>query len=253
MRNIRVIPRLDIKFPNLIKGVHLEGLRVVGDPAVFAQNYYHEGADELIYMDIVASLYERNTICDLIEKTARDIFIPLTVGGGVRNIEDVKRILRAGADKVAINTAAIKNPEIISEISDSFGNQCIVLSIEAKKIREDKWEAYYDNGREKSGMDVMKWVDTVQKFGIGEIMVTSIDQEGVQNGFDVSLMKRVCEISNVPVIASGGMGTLDHIKDLLFETSVDAIAFAHVLHYKKETITSIKTFIKKLGFDVRIL
>jgi imidazole glycerol-phosphate synthase subunit HisF len=251
VRKIRVIPRLDIKFPNLIKGIRLEGLRVVGNPADFAHDYYDQGADELLYMDNVASLYERNTISDLIEKTACNIFIPLTVGGGIRSAEDAKRILRSGADKVAINTAAIKDPEILSEISDSFGNQCVVLSVEAKKIGPNEWEAYYDNGRERSGVNVMEWVETAQKLGIGEIIVTSIDQEGTQKGFEIDLIKRVCEISSVPVIASGGMENLDHVRDLLLETSVDAIAIAHALHYKKETIASIKTFIKQLGFEVR--
>jgi cyclase len=251
MRKIRVIPRLDIKFPNLIKGIRLEGLRVVGNPADFALDYYVQGADELLYMDAVASLYERSTISDFVEKTASNLFIPLTVGGGMRDAEDAKRILRAGADKVAINTAALKNPGIISEISESFGNQCVVLSIEAKKIGTNTWEAYYDNGREKTGIDVMEWVDKAQKLGVGEIIVTSIDQEGTQKGFEIDLIKRICALSSVPVIASGGMGELEHIKDLLLETSVDAIAIAHVLHYKKETIASVKNFIKQLGFEVR--
>lgn len=252
MRKIRIIPRLDIKFPNLIKGIHLEGLRVVGNPAEFACDYYDQGADELLYMDTVASLYERNTISDLIEKTAENVFIPITVGGGIRSLEDAKRILRSGADKLAINTAVLKNPDLIHEISDSFGSQCVVLSVEAKKISENKWEAYCDNGREKSGVDVMEWVSKAQYLGVGEIIVTSIDQEGTQKGFEIELIKKICEISSVPVIASGGMGCLEHIKYLLNETSVNAIAFAHSLHYKKETIFSIKNFVRQLGFEVRI-
>ena len=250
MRKIRVIPRLDIKFPNLIKGIHLEGLRVVGDPVAFAQDYYQQGADELVYMDIVASLYERNTIGNFIQRTAANIFIPLTVGGGIRNVEDAKHALRMGADKVALNTAAIKNPNVINELADSFGSQCVVLSIEAKKIGENRWEAYYDNGREQSGFDVMEWIEEVQKRGAGELMITSVDHEGTQKGFDIPLMKQVCKNASIPVIASGGMGQLSHIGDLLRQTQVDAIAVAHVLHYKKETIPSIKSFIKKLGFEV---
>ncbi len=252
MRKIRVIPRLDVKFPNLIKGIHLEGLRVVGSPAEFALEYYDQGADELIYVDTVASLYERNTISDLVEKTAENVFIPITVGGGIRSLDDAKSILRSGADKLAINTAVLKTPGLIREISESFGNQCVVLSVEAKKIEENKWEAYYDNGREKSGVDVMEWIRTAQNLGVGEIIITSVDREGTQKGFEIDLIKSVCEISKVPVIASGGMGKLEHIKDLLNETSVDAIAFAHSLHYKKETVFSIKNFIKQLGFEVRI-
>jgi len=252
MRKIRVIPRLDIKFPNLIKGVRMEGLRVVGNPADFAHDYYDQGADELLYMDTVASLYERNTISDLVEKTAENVFIPITVGGGIRSLDDAKSILRSGADKLAINTAVLKTPGLIREISESFGNQCVVLSVEAKKIAENKWEAYYDNGREKSGVDVMEWVSRAHSLGVGEIIVTSVDREGTQKGFEIDLIKRVCDISKVPVIASGGMGKLGHIQDLLNETNVDAIAFAHSLHYKKETVFSIKNFIKQLGFEVRI-
>lgn len=252
MRKIRIIPRLDIKFPNLIKGINLEGLRIVGDPSVFAYNYYLEGADELIYIDNVASLYERNVMCELIAKAAREVFIPLTVGGGIRSMEDAKRVLRSGADKVALNTAVIKNPKIISEISDYFGNQCVILSIEAKKIKDNNWEIYYNNGREKTGINVINWVEEIQKYGVGEILVTSIDQEGTQRGFDIQLIKQICQISSVPVIASGGMGKLEHIKDLLLETNVDAIAIAHVLHYKKIMLSSIKSFIEQLGFDVRV-
>lgn len=166
--------------------------------------------------------------------------------------KNVKNILRSGADKVALNTAAIKNPNVIREISDSFGNQCVTLHIEAKMIGRNNWEVYHDNGREKTGINVMQWIDEVQQYGVGEIIVTSVNQEGTQNGFDVQLVKEVCKISSVPISASGGMGKLEHIKDLLLNTSVDAIAIAHVLHYKKIEISCVKEFIKKLGFDVRI-
>jgi cyclase len=252
MRKIRIIPRLDIKYPNLIKGIRLEGLRVVGKPEIFANDYYVQGADELMYIDTVASLYDRNTIGDLIEKTAENIFIPLTVGGGIRTIDDAKQVLRMGADKVALNTAALKKPDIINQLSDTFGNQCLVLNVEAQKTSDGKWEAFYDNGREKSGIDVLTWIKEIQDRGAGEIMVTAIDQEGTQSGFDIELMKKVCAIARVPVIASGGMGALDHLRDLVHETTVDAIAISHVLHYKKETILSVKTFLKELGLEVRL-
>ena len=252
MRKIRVIPRLDIKFPNLIKGIHLEGLRVVGDPSIFAQEYYEQGADELFYVDTVASLYDRNTIGSLIQNAARNIFIPLTVGGGIRTLDDAQAVLRLGADKVALNSAAIKNPPIISELAQNFGNQCVVLNIEAKKTSSNNWEVYYYNGRERSGIDIMQWVENIQKRGAGEIIITSIDNEGTQKGFDLPLIKKVCENSNVPVIASGGMGNLSHIKDLLLETTVDGIAIAHNFHYKKQTISSVKNFIGNLGFEVRL-
>ncbi len=251
MRKIRLIPRLDIKFPNLIKGIHLEGLRVVGNPAEFAEYYYEQGADELLYMDVVASLYERNTICGLVAKTAEKIFIPMTVGGGVRTLTDASKLLRSGADKIALNTAAVKNPPIIKSIAESFGNQCVVVSIEAKKIGHNKWEVYSDNGRERTGIDVMQWVEDVQKLGVGEILVTSIDQEGTLKGFDIALMKQVCANADVPVIACGGMGALSHIEELVTHTNINAIAIAHVLHYKKNTLGEIRTALQNLGIEVR--
>lgn len=191
MKNIRLIPRLDIKGPNLIKGIQLEGLRVIGDPQQFAQRYYEQGADELLYVDVVASLYGRNSLEDIVRRAARDIFVPLTVTGGIRSAQDVRQMLRSGADKIGINTAAIKRPELIREISRKFGSQCMVLSIEAKSVGPRRWEAYTDNGRERTGLDVLQWAQRGVELGAGEILLTSVDREGTREGFDIELVAAV--------------------------------------------------------------
>jgi cyclase len=253
MANLRLIARLDIKGPNLIKGVHLEGLRVVGDPQEFARGYYEQGADELVYMDIVASLYGRNNLTDIVRRSANDIFVPLTVGGGVRSVEDVNALLRVGADKVAINTAAIARPALISEVARRYGSQCMVLSVEAKRIAPDRWEAYTDNGREKTGLDVVDWVRRAEKLGAGEIFLTSIDQEGTRKGFDVALVRAVAGAVSIPVIASGGMGTIEHFLDVVRNGGADAVAMADVLHYKRLGLPEVRAAAQSAGFQVRSL
>jgi imidazole glycerol-phosphate synthase subunit HisF len=253
MSDIRLIARLDIKAPNLIKGIHLEGLRVMGSPQDFATQYYEQGADELLYMDVVASLYGRNGLADIVEWTAQNIFVPMTVGGGIRSTEDVTIMLRAGADKVAINTAAIKRPELITEVSRKFGSQCMVLSIEAKKKEKNCWEAYIDNGREHTGMDVVEWAVRGAKLGAGEILVTSVDQEGTRKGFDCELVRRVSDAVSIPVIASGGMGNAQHLIDVYQEGKADAVAMADILHYKRMTIPEIRNETSKAGISVRAL
>jgi cyclase len=248
----RIIARLDIKAPNLIKGVHLEGLRVIGDPAEYALKYYQQGADELIYTDIVASLYERNSLIDLIKTSTQNIFIPITIGGGLRTVSDVEAALRAGADKVAINTAAVKRPEFVQEVANKFGSQCMVLGVEAMSTSKGKWEVYYDNGREKTGIDVKEWcIDSVAR-GAGEILLTSIDQEGTCKGFDLDLIKTISTCVNVPVIASGGAGSLDDIENVLVSGCADAVAIAHLLHYNKTTVTEIKTKLSNSNISVRV-
>ncbi|MGY4503307.1 cyclase [Bradyrhizobium sp. GM24.11] len=209
MSNLRIIPRLDIKGKNLIKGVQLEGLRVMGDPQEFALDYYRAGADELVYMDIVASLYGRNNLSDIIRRAADQVFIPITVGGGIRSVDDARHILRSGADKVAINTAAIARPELIGEVARHFGSQAMVLSIEAKQVAQGKWEAYTDNGRERTGLDVLQWARRGVEMGAGEILLTSVDREGTRKGFDIDLISQVSKLATVPVIASGGMGSIE--------------------------------------------
>jgi cyclase len=251
MSNVRLIARLDIKGPNLIKGIHLEGLRVMGDPQQFAREYYEQGADELIYMDIVASLYGRNNLTDIVRHAAHDIFVPLTVGGGVRSADDVNALLRVGADKVAINTAAIARPELISEVARRYGSQCMVLSIEAKRVGPERWEAYTDNGREKTGLDVIDWVKRAEKLGAGEIMLTSVDQEGTRKGFDIPLVRAVAAMVSIPVIASGGMGKIEDLVDVVANGHADAVAMADVLHYKRLGLRDIRAAALKEGLGVR--
>ena len=231
MKHIRIIPRLDIKGPNLVKGIHLEGLRVLGKPDDFAKLYYEQGADELIFQDTVASLYQRNSLTDIITKTAQNIFIPITVGGGLRTLEDINRVLRAGADKVAINTAAIINPEFISQASRTFGSSTIVIAIEAIKQPDNTYLAYTDNGREYTGVDAISWAKEAEERGAGEILLTSIDQEGTGNGFDLELIKRVSECVTIPVIAHGGGANDSHISESINGSGADAIALASMLHY----------------------
>ena len=251
MAGIRLIPRLDIKGPNLIKGVHLEGLRVVGDPQMHARRYYEQGADELIYMDVVASLYGRNSLKDIVRRTAHDVFIPLTVGGGVRSVDDVRDLLRAGADKVAVNTAAVRRPELVTEISRAFGSQCCVLSIEAKRSAGG-WEVFTDNGRERTGIDVVGWARRGVALGAGEILVTSVDREGTRRGFDVELVQAVSEACSVPVIACGGMGTMDHLEEVCRRGRCDAVAMADVLHFGRLELPAIRQQASERGLDVRI-
>ena len=230
--NIRIIPRLDIKGPNLVKGIHLEGLRVLGKPEEFARYYYEQGADELIYMDVVASLYERNSLHEIISKTAKEIFIPLTVGGGLRTIEDMKEVLRAGADKVALNTAAIKDPDIIRQASRIFGSSTIVVVIEAIKQPDGSYLAYTDNGRQYTGVDAIEWARRVEDLGAGELVVTSVDREGTGRGFDLELTRKIAGMAAIPVIAHGGLGKLEHFLEVLTDGGADAIAVASVLHYE---------------------
>ncbi|SVA54277.1 uncharacterized protein METZ01_LOCUS107131, partial [marine metagenome] len=239
-KKVRLIARLDIKGPNLIKGIHLEGLRVIGDPQEHAKKYYEQGADELIYIDIVASLYGRSKLPEIVSRTAENVFVPLTVGGGIRNIEDVRELLRAGADKVAINTAAVQRPSLINEVSRRFGSQCMVLSIEAKKQSDTMWEVYTDSGREKTGIDVVDWAKEGVEQGAGEILLTSIDYEGTRKGFDIDLIKKITDAVNIPVIASGGMGSEEHIRFAIEEGGADAIAMADILHYERSTINLIR-------------
>ena len=248
---IRLIARLDIKGQNLIKGIHMEGLRVIGSPNEKARHYYQQGADELLYMDAVASLYNRSHLAELVAEVVKDVFIPITVGGGIRSVGDVKELLRAGADKVAINTAAVRNPSLLTEVAESFGSQCVVLSIEAKKRGPGAWEVYVEGGREKTGRDVLEWLEEAVDLGAGEVLVTSIDQDGTEKGFDIELMQRSAQVSNVPVIASGGMGTPAHAKELLESSRVDAVAVARSLHYNRLSLIDLRQLLLTEGCGVR--
>ena len=251
LRNIRLIARLDIKGPNLIKGIHLEGLRVMGSPNEHALRYYRQGADELIYMDCVASLYGRNHLGDIVRAAAKDIFVPMTVGGGIRSVEDVTEILRAGADKVAVNTAAVANPKLITAIAQRFGSQCMVLSIEAKQVGAGTWEVYTDNGRERTGLNVVEWVKCGVAMGAGEILLTSVDREGTRKGFDIALVKAVSAEVAVPVIASGGMGKLEDLLEVVNDGGADAVAMADILHYKRAEINDVRVVAESAGLGVR--
>jgi cyclase len=242
MFNTRIIPRLDIKGPNLVKGIHLEGLRVLGKPEEFAHYYYENGADELIFIDTVASLYGRNSLLEIIERTAQEIFIPLTVGGGLRSEKDIFNALNAGADKVAINSAAIRDPQLIHRASRAFGSSTIVLSIEAKRQPDGRYLAYTHNGREKTSMEVLGWAQKGVELGAGEILLTSIDRDGTGMGYDLELTGGVARSVDVPVIASGGAGRIEHIRDAVLDGMADAVAIASIIHYG---FINKQSFIKK--------
>ncbi len=242
---IRIIPRLDIKGPNVIKGLSFEGYRVVGKSETLAEYYYNQGADELFFQDTVASLYERNNLLEIVSLSAGNVMIPITVSGGMRNLEDIKATLNAGADKVAINTAAIKDPNIIKEASRMFGSQCIVLSVEAKKVNDNLYEPWFDYGREPSGLNVEEWVKTAQELGVGEIYLSSVDKDGSGNGFDQNLIKKVSKICSVPLIACSGAGSYEDFYNLASETTVDALSAASVFHYDFLNIKKIKSDNKK--------
>ncbi len=252
-KKVRLIARLDIKGPKLIKGINLEGVRVVGDPHEYAKDYFHQGIDEILYMDSVATLYGRNSLVDLVRATTDDVFVPMTVGGGLRSLADVDEMMRAGADKVAINTAAVRRPELLTEVSRRYGSQAIVLSIEAKRRPSGKgWEVYVDLGREKTDMDVIDWVQRAVDLGAGEVLVTSVDREGMRAGFDVELVRAVCDVVDVPVIASGGMGTLEHASTVIEQGGADAVAMAHVLHYKQISLNDVRKHLLARDIEVSV-
>ncbi|KKR50243.1 MAG: hypothetical protein UT84_C0013G0013 [Candidatus Curtissbacteria bacterium GW2011_GWA1_40_16] len=251
-KNIRIIPRLDIKGPNVVKGINLEGLRVVGDPVELAYKYYNDGADEILYLDIVASLYQRNFDFDLLKSVSKKIFVPTTVGGGIRSLNDITNALRAGADKIAINTYAVHHPEFIAEAVHKFGSQCIALSVEAKKTNDGHWETYTDGGREKTDIDSIEWIKKSISLGVGEIIITSIDQDGAKRGFNLELTNKVIAISPVPVIVCGGAGSLDSVKKMVETCHPEAISAASVFHYRDYSISDLKRYLKQNGYNVRL-
>jgi cyclase len=247
----RVIARLDVKGPNLVKGIHLEGLRVMGDPREFARRYYADGIDEILYVDIVASLYGRNSILDVVRRTAEDVFVPLTVEGGLRSVDDVREALRSGADKVAINTAAIARPALVREVSEAFGSQCMVVSIQTKRTAPGRWEAYTDNGRERTGVDALEWAQRAVALGAGELLVTSVDREGTRRGLELDFLARVAAAVPVPVIACGGAGHPRHAREAIVEAGADAVAVASILHYGTASVGEIKACLDEAGVAVR--
>ncbi len=248
---LRIIPRLDIKGSNLIKSISFEGLRVLGDPAEFAHKYYAGGADELLFVDTVASLYQRQQFIDLINRVAADAFIPIIVCGGVRSLEDMETMLRNGADKIGINTAAVATPSLVTQGAEVFGKQCMVLSIEAKKVGPGKWECYTDNGRERSGLDAVQWAKQGEELGAGEILVTSVDNDGTRAGFDEDLVLSIRRSVSVPVIASGGAGKPVDVVRLHKQARPSGVCVASMLHYGVADITGLKNTLADDGIKVR--
>lgn len=248
----RIIPCLDVDAGRVVKGVNFVDIRDAGDPVEVAKRYDLQGADELTFLDITASSDDRETIVHVVEQVASEVFIPLTVGGGIRKLADVRRMLNAGADKIAINTAAVFNPEFVKEASDHFGSQCIVVAIDAKQVGEQKWEIFTHGGRKATGLDAIEWAQKMANFGAGELLVTSMDRDGTRNGFDLDLTRSISETVNVPLIASGGVGNLDHLADGVIEGKADAVLAASIFHFGEYTIAEAKEKMAARGIEVRI-
>ena len=252
MHNVRVIARLDVKGENVINTIHLEGLRTIGAPNALSQKYYEQGADEILLIDQVASLYQRGHLLELTKKFAEKVFVPITVGGGIASVEDAGDLLCSGADKIAVNTAVTENPCLITELSKHFGSQCVVVSIQAKRIGEETWEVFREGGRERTGLDVFEWAARAVDFGAGELLVTSIDRDGTRKGFDCKLMAKMSDIVNVPVIASGGLGSPAHAVELMERSVISAVSVADYLHMNRGRIHDIKSPLAGAGFSVRM-
>ena len=250
----RIIPCLDVKEGRVVKGTKFLGLRDAGDPVECAVHYDQQGADELVFLDITASHEKRNIILEVVRRTAEKVFMPLTVGGGVRTIEDIRNLLNSGADKVSMNTAAVKRPAFIKEASARFGAQCIVVAVDARRMpgKKNKWQVYTHGGRENTGLDVLAWVKKVEKLGAGEILLTSMDRDGTREGYDLELTRAVSEAVKIPVIASGGVGELKHLAEGLTRGKADAVLAASIFHFKQHTIRQAKKFLKKEGVLVRL-
>ncbi len=248
----RIIPCLDVKDGKVVKGVHFVGLQEVGDPVECAKKYYQDGADELVFLDITATNENRDTTVQMVESVAKNIFIPFTVGGGIRSSEDMKKILRAGADKCSLNSAAVKNPDLICECSEKFGDQCVVIAIDGRKRKDDSgWNVVINGGRIDTGIDAIEWVKDCVSKGAGEILLTSMDADGTKNGFDIPFLKAVKECVQVPVIASGGCGSLEHFYDVFHEDAADAALAASLFHYGELTVTQVKEYLNQKGVNVR--
>lgn len=247
----RIIPCLDVKSGRVVKGTNFVGLRDAGDPVELAKKYDDERADELVFLDITASHEGRGTMVEVAKNCASQVFIPFTVGGGIRTVDDMRVMLKAGADKISVNSAAIKNPALISEGAKKFGSQCIVLAVDAKSCGDDKWEVYINGGRTPTGLDCLEWIKKGVGLGAGEILLTSMDADGTKDGYDIPLTRAVSEAVNVPVIASGGAGELEHFLKVLIDGKADAVLAASVFHYGKYTIRQVKEYLKKYGVEVR--
>ena len=247
----RIIPCLDVNNGRVVKGVNFVHLRDAGDPVEIAEAYDRAGADELVFLDITASSDGRDTVTDMVRKVAERVFIPFTVGGGIRTVDDFRTLLREGADKISVNTAALMNPQLISDAADKFGRQCVVLAVDARKCGEDKWEVYINGGRTPTGIDCISWVKKAVALGAGEILLTSMDADGTKDGYDIELTRAVSDAVNVPVIASGGAGKLEHFYDVLTLGHADAVLAASVFHYGQFTVRQVKEYLKSRGVEVR--
>jgi cyclase len=248
----RIIPCLDVKDGRVVKGVKFVNLKDAGDPVEVAQVYDREKADEIVFLDITASFEKRKTMLDVVRKTAETVFMPLTVGGGIRDLEDIRDLLNAGADKVSINTAAVKDAGLVKKASERFGSQCIVVAIDAKRSSPDKWEVYINGGRTATGIDALRWGKKAEEMGAGEILLTSMDMDGTKNGYDIELTKIFSENLAIPIIASGGAGTLEHIYEVLTKGKADAALAASIFHYREYSIKEVKTYLKNKGVEIRL-
>lgn len=248
----RIIPCLDVSAGRVVKGVQFLGLKDAGDPVEVARRYDEQGADELTFLDITASSDQRDIILNVVERVAEQVFIPLTVGGGVRKVEDVRRLLNAGADKVSINTAAVENPQLVADASGKVGSQCIVVAVDAKQIAPGHWEVFTHGGRRATGLDAIDWVRRMELLGAGEILLTSMDRDGTRNGFDLALTRAVADAVEIPVIASGGVGNLLHLAEGVVEGRADAVLAASIFHYGEFTVRQAKEFMQARGIEVRL-
>lgn len=248
----RIIPCLDVKDGRVVKGTNFVGLRDAGNPVELATVYDREIADELVFLDITASAEERDTMVDVVKRTAAQVFIPFTVGGGIRTLADIRTMLKAGADKVSLNTAAVKNPNILAEGAKRFGRQCIVLAVDARQAGPGKWEVYVNGGRTPTSIDVLEWIKEGTALGAGEILLTSMDRDGTKDGYDIPLTRAVSEAVDVPVIASGGAGELAHFYEVLTDGKADAVLAASVFHYGQFTVRQVKDYLRSRGVEVRL-
>ena len=247
----RIIPCLDVNNGRVVKGVNFVGLKDAGDPVEIAKRYNDEGADELTFLDISASVENRGTIVDIVKNVAKEVFIPLTVGGGIRNLDDIYALLNVGCDKISINSSAVKTPNLIDDGAKRFGSQCIVVAIDVKKVSDGSYHVFVKGGREDTGLDAISWAKEVEKRGAGEILLTSMDTDGVKSGFDLEITKAISKIVNIPVIASGGAGKMEHFKDA-FESGADAARAASIFHFKEVDIMDLKRYLQKNNINVRI-
>ncbi len=249
----RIIPCLDVREGKVVKGINFIGIKEVGDPVECAYEYDRQGADEIVFLDITASHEGRGTMLDVVRNTAKKVFVPLTVGGGIRTIDDFRDTLRAGADKVSVNSAAVKNPQLIKEASDIFGCQCVVVAIDAKKMPDGHYTVVINGGRIDMGIDAVEWAKQAEQLGAGEILLTSMDTDGVKGGFDIDMLNAVCSVVKIPVIASGGCGKLEHFTDMFKQTGASAALAASLFHYKELTVSEVKQELKKNNISVRIV